>query len=82
MTVFVLSAGNPAAMLESYLSVVTKGTCNGEENGTFAAKDYDVRQAYAAGSIKGTNCDTFRQDAVPVCALSGNGFVVVFELQM
>ena len=40
-------------MLESYLSVVTKGTCNGEENGMFSTKDYDIRQAYAAGSIKG-----------------------------
>ena len=46
-------SGNPAAMLESYLSVVTKGSCNGEENGMFSTKDYDIRQAFAAGSIKG-----------------------------
>ena len=40
-------------MLESYLCVVTRGTCNGEENGTFSTKDYDIRRAYAAGSVKG-----------------------------
>ena len=45
--------GNPAAMLENYLSVVTKGMCNGEENGTFVMKNFDNQQAYVAASIKG-----------------------------
>ncbi len=45
--------GNPAQMLESYLAVVTRGQCNGDENGAFSVKDYDIRQAYVAASIKG-----------------------------
>ena len=72
--------GNPAAMLESYLSVVTKGTCNGEENGMFSTKDYDIRQAYAAGSIKGSNqLLTFLKNhifCVPILWI----FVVTYQL--
>ena len=58
-------------MLERYLSVLTKGTCNGEENGTFSVKDYDTRQAYATGSIKGIPLIIYLQDIVvikPVCS--------------
>ncbi|XP_064601907.1 DENN domain-containing protein 10-like [Liolophura sinensis] len=44
--------GNPANMLESYLSVITKGTCNGEENGTFTLANFDHRQAYANGPMR------------------------------
>lgn len=47
-----MNTGNPSSMLESYLSVVTKGSCSGEENGSFVVKDYDNRQAYATGSIR------------------------------
>lgn len=47
--------GSPASMLESYLSVATKGTCNGEENGKFFVKDYDARQALATVHLKGQN---------------------------
>ncbi|XP_013378729.1 protein FAM45A [Lingula anatina] len=46
------NTGNPASMLESYLAVVTKGACNGEENGKFTVSDFDARQAYIQGSLK------------------------------
>ena len=44
---------SPASMLESYLSVVTKGVCNGEENGQFAWRDFDNRLAFVASPVKG-----------------------------
>ncbi|XP_070541116.1 DENN domain-containing protein 10-like [Ptychodera flava] len=45
-------SGNPATLLESYLAVLTKGSCPSEDNGTFAVKEYDVRKAYVASPIK------------------------------
>ena len=45
--------GSPAALLESYLSVATKGVCNGEENGAFVVKEFENKAAYAGSSIKG-----------------------------
>nr|XP_020642124.1 protein FAM45A isoform X3 [Pogona vitticeps] len=44
--------GSPVKMMESYISVLTKGICQSEENGSFLSKDFDVRKAYLAGSIK------------------------------
>nr|XP_054765818.1 DENN domain-containing protein 10-like [Lytechinus pictus] len=35
----------------SYLSVITKGTCPSENNGTFVAQDFDAKKAYAAGCV-------------------------------
>lgn len=40
-------------MMESYISVLTKGICQSEENGSFLSKDFDIRKAYLAGSVKG-----------------------------
>ena len=48
-----MRTGSAAKMLESYLSVMTKGVCNGEENGQFALRDFDNRQAYIVTSVKG-----------------------------
>ncbi|XP_066295350.1 DENN domain-containing protein 10-like [Branchiostoma lanceolatum] len=44
--------GSPAAMLQFYLAVVTRGSCQSEENGNFLVKEFDPRKAYAAGSVK------------------------------
>lgn len=44
--------GTPVKMLESYITVFTKGVCQSDENGSFLIRDYDVRKAYLAGSIK------------------------------
>uniref|UniRef100_A0A3B4A2V4 UDENN domain-containing protein n=1 Tax=Periophthalmus magnuspinnatus TaxID=409849 RepID=A0A3B4A2V4_9GOBI len=45
--------GSPVKMLEAYITVFTKGVCQSDENGSFLIKDYDVRKAYLAGSVKG-----------------------------
>ena len=45
--------GNPVKMMEAYIAVLTKGICQSDENGSFLIKDYDVRKAYLAGSVKG-----------------------------
>ncbi|XP_022086595.1 protein FAM45A-like [Acanthaster planci] len=47
-----LASGNPASMLEHYLSVVTKGSCRSEDNGMFKVQDFDMRKAFAAASVK------------------------------
>ncbi|ELK36766.1 Protein FAM45A, partial [Myotis davidii] len=47
-----LKHGSPVKMMESYIAVLTKGLCQSEENGSFLSKDFDVRKAYLAGSIK------------------------------
>ncbi|MBN3324332.1 FA45A protein, partial [Atractosteus spatula] len=43
---------SPVKMMEGYIAVLTKGICQSDENGSFLIKDYDVRKAYLAGSIK------------------------------
>lgn len=40
-------------MMEAYVTVLTKGICQSDENGSFLIKDHDVRKAYLAGSVKG-----------------------------
>ncbi|XP_066476585.1 DENN domain-containing protein 10 isoform X2 [Tiliqua scincoides] len=50
--VIYLKYGSPVKMMESYISVLTKGICQNEENGSFLSKDFDVRKAYLVGSIK------------------------------
>ncbi|XP_064790602.1 DENN domain-containing protein 10 isoform X2 [Oncorhynchus masou masou] len=44
--------GSPVKMVEGYIAVLTKGICQSDENGSFLIKDYDVRKAYLAGSVK------------------------------
>lgn len=44
--------GSPVKMMEGYIAVLTKGICQSDENGSFLIKDYDVRKAYLAGSLK------------------------------
>lgn len=45
--------GSAADILESYLSVATRGTCNSDENGKFSINDYNKQQAYTRTCIKG-----------------------------
>lgn len=45
--------GSPVKMMEAYVTVLTKGICQSDENGSFLIKDYDVRKAYLAASVKG-----------------------------
>ena len=49
------ATGNPAKLLEQYLSVLTKGSCQSEDNGTFLVQEFDEKRAYAGGSIKGNS---------------------------
>jgi len=45
--------GNPAAMLELYLHVITRGTCTTDENGKFSVRDFDNKRAFANSKLKG-----------------------------
>lgn len=44
--------GSPAAIVKLYLSVVTRGSCSMEENGTFLVKDFEQKRAFADAGIK------------------------------
>ncbi|XP_049863153.1 putative DENN domain-containing protein 10 B isoform X2 [Schistocerca gregaria] len=44
--------GNPAVMLQLYLSVITRGSCTTEENGTFLAKDFESRKNIPHTTLK------------------------------
>ena len=33
--------------------MITKGSCDTDENGKFSVKDYEARQAYANSKLKG-----------------------------
>lgn len=52
--------GSPVKMMEAYVTVLTKGLCQSDENGSFLSKDYDIRKAYLAGSIKGETLQLMR----------------------
>jgi len=44
--------GTPTAIVKLYLSVVTRGSCSTEENGTFMVKDFEQKKAFANVGIK------------------------------
>ncbi|XP_014780385.1 DENN domain-containing protein 10 [Octopus bimaculoides] len=47
-----MKSASPATMLQCYLNVVTNGECKTEDKMHFTAKDFDVRQAYAASNLR------------------------------
>lgn len=46
--------GNPAEMLRLYISVLVKGSCSTEDNGTFTVRQFDKTSAYSCVPAKGT----------------------------
>lgn len=59
-----LKHGSPVKMMEAYVTVLTKGLCQTDENGSFLIKDYDIRKAYLAGSIKGETLQLIRSPII------------------
>lgn len=47
-----LKSGDPTAILKLYLSVITKGTCTGTNNGIFSVSDFSQRQAYTKADLR------------------------------
>lgn len=58
--------GSPVKMMEAYITVLTKGICQSDENGSFFIKDYDVRKAYLAGSVKGKTSQPWRGTLISI----------------
>jgi len=46
------TSGNPVSLLESYLSVVTRGYCENDENEQIAVSDFPQQHAYAKSCVK------------------------------
>lgn len=72
-------------MMEAYVAVLTKGICQSDENGSFLIKDYDVRKAYLAGSVKGKTSQSLRGTSISILATfeeflpsSHSVFVILF----
>ncbi|KAK6178152.1 hypothetical protein SNE40_012967 [Patella caerulea] len=55
--------GNPASVLENYLSVMTRGICVNGENGKFLSKEFDNIQAYAKSQLR-LVIDTFGVESI------------------
>lgn len=55
--------GNPAYLLQLYLSVITSGSCQTEENGTFLVKDFHQKKAYLQSSLKSI-INTFKLETI------------------
>ena len=47
-------SGDASSMLESYLSVITKGSCSNGVDGSLVVEDFDPRMSYVASPISGT----------------------------
>lgn len=48
-------SGNPAELLQLYLSVMTKGVCPTEKNGMFVISNYDSMKIDCQGAVKGND---------------------------
>lgn len=48
-----IKTGDASAMLEPYLSVITKGSCPNDDDGLLIVKDFDPRLSYVASPISG-----------------------------
>uniref|UniRef100_T1IIY2 UDENN domain-containing protein n=1 Tax=Strigamia maritima TaxID=126957 RepID=T1IIY2_STRMM len=55
--------GDPATLLNFYLSVLTLGSCKTEENGTFVVRDYDQKKAFALSCVKDV-INTFKLETI------------------
>lgn len=75
--------GSPVKMMEAYVTVLTKGLCQTDENGSFLIKDYDIRKAYLAGSIKGEALQLMRSLIilfVDICLFLDNNNLIIIPL--
>ncbi|XP_018430233.1 PREDICTED: protein FAM45A [Nanorana parkeri] len=72
-------AGSPVPVVETFLSVVTKGTCQSQDNGTFLSRHHDQRQAFMAGSIKDVVLQFGMESVILYSALMLKKRIVVYH---
>nr|CAD7590374.1 unnamed protein product [Timema genevievae] len=81
--------GNPATMLQLYLSVVTRGSCTTEENGTFLARDFESRSNTSGHTnLKGgciydfiMDCKLEKRANIKFCILLGKSGTETFQMK-
>ncbi|XP_072281116.1 DENN domain-containing protein 10 isoform X2 [Pyxicephalus adspersus] len=71
--------GSPVPMVETYLSVFTKGTCQSQDNGTFLTSDYDQRNALMSGSVKDVVLQFRMESVILYTALMLKKRIVVYH---
>ncbi|CAI9620842.1 unnamed protein product [Staurois parvus] len=71
--------GSPVPMVETYISVFTKGTCQSKDNGTFLCRDYDQRKAFMSGSVKDVVLQFGMESVILYTALMLKKRIVVYH---
>ncbi|KAM5131893.1 DENN domain-containing protein 10 [Mantella aurantiaca] len=71
--------GSPVPVVETFISVFTKGICQSEDNGSFLSRDYDQRKAFMSGSVKDVVLQFGMESVILYTALMLKKRIVVYH---